>query len=129
MVANLRFGEQMQRDRIKRRINLRDLGRRLELSPVYLSDIERGQRRPPPLQIVSKIARVLEADTGTYLKLALRERKAVELPVENGGVHDARLRAALVLARAWGQMNDEELEGLATYLREKTEAKREGQSE
>lgn len=94
----MNFGDMLQKARVERHISLRDLGRLVGLSPVYLSDMERGQRRPPPTTILLKLIQVLQVeDPSAFLNAAYDVRNAVELSIED----QERRATALALAREW----------------------------
>lgn len=106
------FGDLLCRERTSRKISLRDLGKAVDLSAIYLSDIERGSRKPPALQVVRRIAEALKADPGPFLTSALQERLSLDLAVRDA----KRQEAALALARAWDDMGDDDIEDLIRLL-------------
>ena len=103
----------LSKERTSRKISLRDLGKAVDLSAIYLSDIERGSRKPPALQVVRRIAEALGMDPAPFLREALKERLSLDLSVRDA----KRQEAAVALARAWDQMGDDDFEDLIQLLR------------
>lgn len=66
----LAFGRKVRRSREEKGIGLRELARRVDIDYSNLSRIERGQRPPPDLETVIKIARELEIERRNLLNLA-----------------------------------------------------------
>lgn len=120
------FGRLLQQTRVAARVSLRDLGRAVGLSAVYLSDIEGESRRPPTPDMVRKIARHLGVDPVPLLRAALAERDAIELPL-SGSEKPKRTEAALALARTWEELDDEDFAEIARLIDGKTAQK--GQAE
>src|SRR5579875_3077375 len=119
------FGQLLQQMRARSRVSLRELGRAVGLSAVYLSDIEAGSRRPPAPATVRKIAQCLGVDPVPLLRASLAERNAIELPISRDE-KSMRLEAALALARTWDELDEEDLAEITRFLDEKREQK--GQS-
>ena len=66
----LAFGRKVRRSRKDKGIGLRELARRIDIDYSNLSRIERGQRPPPDLKTVIRIAEELEIEKGELLSLA-----------------------------------------------------------
>lgn len=66
----LSFGRIVRQKRKEKGIGLRELSRQIGIDYSHLSRIERGERPPPDLDIVVKIAKELEIDRSGLLKLA-----------------------------------------------------------
>ena len=56
----LLFGEFLAEKRKERNWSLRALAAAMEISPPYLSDIEKGRRNPPDLAALEGIAKILQ---------------------------------------------------------------------
>lgn len=56
---NLRFGDYLTKRRAELEISLRSLANKLDITPAYLSDIERGRRNPPEAPLLEKMAKEL----------------------------------------------------------------------
>ncbi|MDA9651500.1 NTP transferase domain-containing protein [Pelagibacteraceae bacterium] len=76
-ISNITFGEYVKKLRLKSKIGLRELARKLEISATYLNDIEKQKRSAPKSETVSKIAKLLSADTELVLDLASKSRKDI----------------------------------------------------
>lgn len=112
-----KFGERVRELREHSRITLRQLGKALECSAVYLSDVELGHRAPPSPERIVKIAKIIGADENELLRLAAQQRKHIELDTE--GLHDLQLDAALSLGRALKGLTDDQAEQILKVLRGK----------
>lgn len=108
----VRFGDVARTARVKARVSLRDLASRLQWSPVYVSDIERGTRNPPSAEKAREWAEAVGADGDEFVSLSLMGRDAVELPVAD------HAELALALARKWGRLTPDQKEGMMRILRE-----------
>lgn len=77
----MRFGEMAQEARKARGVTLRAVAEHLSVTPVYVSDMERGFRVPPRASKVRSWAVYLGADVTAWERQALRERsdEAAEL--------------------------------------------------
>lgn len=53
------FGEFVTTRRKKKEISLRGMAEKLELSPAYWSDIEKGRRNPPNINILGELSKIL----------------------------------------------------------------------
>jgi HTH-type transcriptional regulator, competence development regulator len=67
---NTTFGQQLRTLRKERGLNQRDLAAQIDVDFSYISKIENGQMPPPSLQLIQRIAQVLEDDEHTLLNLA-----------------------------------------------------------
>jgi transcriptional regulator with XRE-family HTH domain len=79
-----------------------------------MSDIELGHRNPPSQEKILKIAEALEADPAELIDLAAKTKKKVEFDLE--GVQPHRAEMALMLARSWNGLNDEDIEKIKDIL-------------
>jgi len=86
------FGEIARRRRLDVRVPLRRVADELGFTPAYISDVERGVRRPPAAEVVMRWARLLGADPHEWCELAA---------VEDGGRYAAVIRAAYRLRDVW----------------------------
>jgi transcriptional regulator with XRE-family HTH domain len=73
------FGDRLRALRKKANKTLGDIASVLDVSVVYLSDVERGNRPPLRQDLIDKIAGLLDADGGELHKLAAEARGAFEL--------------------------------------------------
>lgn len=109
-----RFGERLRELREGSKKRLKDLADALDCSVVYVSDIELGRRNPPSAERIIKIAKFLKKDPTELLNLADNERKRIELDInENKPKH---AKTALLLARSWDHLTDDQVENLEQDL-------------
>ena len=68
----MNFGETVRKVRMAKGISLRKFAEMIDMSPTYLSKVERGEFKPPREQKVIAIAEALEMDPDELLALAGR---------------------------------------------------------
>ena len=66
------FGKLVRQERKAREIGLREMAKKIGVSPTYLSKIERGDFDPPAEDKVRKIAEIIGCDPDELLALAGR---------------------------------------------------------
>jgi len=64
------FGETIRVLREAQKIGLRTAAEQLEISPAYLSRIERGRERPPRPELIRKMATLFGGDADVLFRLA-----------------------------------------------------------
>ena len=73
-----RFGEEIARLRKKKEWSIREFAKKVlkedgePMSPSYLCDIEQGRRKPPALDVIHRMAELLEGDFDKLMDLANR---------------------------------------------------------
>ena len=67
-----RFGAFVRREREARDIGLREMAKRIGVSPTYLSKVERDEFPPPAEDKVKAIAKIIECDADDLLARAGR---------------------------------------------------------
>jgi transcriptional regulator with XRE-family HTH domain len=72
MTAREKFGAFIRREREAKEIGLREMAKKIGVSPTYLSKVERDEFPPPAEDKVRKIASVLGLDADELLALAGR---------------------------------------------------------
>lgn len=70
MIMMKSFGETIRELRLAQDLGLRETATKVEISPAYLSRIERGKERPPRPEIIKKLAKVLAADPDVLFRLS-----------------------------------------------------------
>lgn len=100
------FGAKVRKIREQKKISMADVAKAMNASVVYVSDIERGRRNPPVGEKLHQMAYILEIDPKEVEEWARKERLKVELDL--GARTDQVSRAALMLARRWDTLSDEE---------------------
>ncbi|HEX8397507.1 MAG TPA: XRE family transcriptional regulator [Pyrinomonadaceae bacterium] len=68
------FGEMFKEERVKKGVILREIGKVVNKSVAYLSDVEHGRRGAPDLETVAKIEKILRITDGRFVTAAARER-------------------------------------------------------
>jgi transcriptional regulator with XRE-family HTH domain len=114
----MQFGGLLHRARVAVRRSLRDVGQEVGLSAIYLSEIERGGRRPPATPYIMRLAAALNTDSAPLLEAAMNERDRVELSLEDDST-PAKKELGLALARAWDDMDDAVAKKLKEFLEER----------
>jgi len=96
-MATKRFGDELRRLRREAGLNLADLADVLDRSIVFVSEIERGRKNPPPPDAIRKLLIRLghEEKLLEFLRLAVQARESVEISVKNKGKEVTDLLLAL----------------------------------
>ena len=71
-MSGAKFGAFIRRQREAKEIGLREMAKKIGVSPTYLSKVERDEFSPPAEDKVRKIAVILDLDTDELLALAGR---------------------------------------------------------
>ena len=108
------FGRKFRRWRKEAGLTMGDVARKLNLSIPYISDIERGNRPPPRVEILKKAARTLGQDPQDVVVAAARSRGAYELSATP--THKHREVGASLL-RSWEDLSPEKLEEIERVLK------------
>lgn len=99
---NLTFGEYIAKRRNSLGITLRGMADRLEITAVYLSDIEKGRRNPPEKLLLDKMAvelKITGPEKDKLYDLAGRGRKEVAPDLPDYIMESEIVRAALRTAK------------------------------
>jgi transcriptional regulator with XRE-family HTH domain len=83
---DISFGEFITAKREKKEITLREMARRLDITPSYYSDIEKNRRNPPEKSKLDEIAAILnlsDEDRNFMYDLAGKMRNAVPPDLPN----------------------------------------------
>lgn len=104
------FGESLRKIRTEQKIKIRKVAKDVELTPAYISDIERGNNKPPKQELIDGIANALniqETVVRYYLyDLAAKERGVVSSDMVNYIMEHSNLR--LVIREAQRKNSGEE---------------------
>ena|ERR1017187_7173340 len=117
-----RFGDQLRKLRRKGDKTLGDVARLLGLSVVYVSDVERGNRKPLSNERIVRIARFLGEDPTPLMEAADWERGFIEYDIRKARPLEADVVGGLVAGLARGGVTDEQLQTIKTILAERTDA-------
>jgi len=77
-----RFGKKLKELRQEKGISLRQLAKKLSLTPAYISRIENGHENPPKAEYISKIARILEIEDNVLFELVPKDLRYQRIPDE-----------------------------------------------
>ena len=114
-----RFGEILRRLRRKANKTLGELSRMLNLSTVYISDVERGNRKPFTRERILKIADFLGVDAGELLAAADKERGVIEYDLDNAASQlEVEVVGGLVTGLARGGVSREQLLEIQDILKD-----------
>lgn len=111
-----RFGELLRHERRKAGKTLGDIARLLDFSVVFLSDVERGNRRPLGNERILRIASFLGQDPTPLIAAADRERGFIEYDIRKARSLEADVVCGLVAGLARGGITDEQLFGIRSIL-------------
>lgn len=120
--AKKRFGERLRELREESRKRLKDLAEVMGWSTVYVSDIELGRRNPPAPEHIRKMGNFFGVSPKELLDLADREMQRVELDLNEE--NPSRTEMALMLARSWDGLSEEEVSQIKEILDRKDLGKR-----
>jgi transcriptional regulator with XRE-family HTH domain len=112
-----RFGDQLRRQRRKADKTLGDIARLLGVSIVFLSDVERGNRKPLSNERIFKIAQFLNEDPLPLMEAADRERGFIEYDIRKARPLEADVVGGLVAGLARGGVTDEQLHNIQRIMK------------
>ena len=90
----------------------------MDVSVVYVSDVERGNRRPFGNERILKVARLLEADPAPLIAAAYVEKGVIEYDISKARPLEARVVGDLVSGLARGGVTEDQLERIRTILKD-----------
>jgi transcriptional regulator with XRE-family HTH domain len=99
------------------RLGLREMARKLDLGAAYLSELERGVRKPPPATTVERIAAQLGLDPEQLVALATVDRSTEELDLQRYGSQHRQMAAAFLHRWNAGDMDEDTAEEILGVLR------------
>ena len=113
-----RFGEILRRTRQEAERTLGDVARLLDVSVVYVSDVERGNRRPFSNERILKVAKFLKANPEPLIAAAVVEKGVIEYDISKAKPLEARVVGDLVSGLARGGVTEDQLERIRTILKD-----------
>jgi len=111
-----RFGDALRKARQDAGRTLGDVARLLDVSVVYVSDVERGNRRPFSNERIITVAGFLNADPATLISAADIEKGIIEYDISKAKPLEARVVGDLVSGLARGGVTEDQLEQIRTIL-------------
>lgn len=109
----LNFGEFIAQKREENKITLREMAKKLDITPPYLSDVEKDRRNPfdlEKLELLSKILLLSDEENVTMLDLAGKRRNEVAPDLPEYIMERDYVSAALRTARDLDAGEEEWLE-------------------
>lgn len=107
------FGEEIARLRKKKGYTIREFAKKVEkedgesMSPSYLCDIEQGRRKPPALEVIRRMARLLDGDLDHLLDFAHRTPPDIKGIVQgNEGVRRMLRKAKQSGFKDWKEVEE-----------------------
>lgn len=116
-----RFGDLLRKLRRKADKTLGDIARLLGVSVVFVSDVERGNRKPFANDRIVRIAEFLKADSTALIEAADWERGFIEYDIKKASPLEADVVGGLVAGLARGGVTDEQLHRMKLILSEESE--------
>ena len=111
-----KFGAFVRRERVAKEIGLREMAKKISVSPTYLSKVERDEFAPPTEDKVRAIAKIIECDPDELLAMAGR------VPADLADIIKRHPVEMSALLRTANGLNPEDIDRLAQEARK---AKRE----
>ncbi len=113
-----RFGEVLRQFRRDADKTLGDIARLLDVSTVYVSDVERGNRKRFARARILKIADSLGKDSDPLLAAADNEKGVIEYDITNASALEAKVVGVLVTGLARGGITKDQLNQIQEILEE-----------
>ncbi len=113
-----RFGDALRKQRRNAEKTLGDVARLLGVSVVYVSDVERGNRRPFRNERILKIAKFIQADPTPLIAAADVERGVIEYDITKAKPLEVDVVGGLVSGLARGGVTDDQLQRIKTILKD-----------
>ena len=113
-----RFGDVLRKQRRQAGKTLGNLAEVLGISVVYLSDVERGNRKPLSNERIFKIAEFLKTDASPLIEAADWDRGFIEYDITKARPLEANVVGGLVTGLARGGITDEQLRDIQKILQE-----------
>ena len=113
-----RFGDALRRARQDAEKTLGDVAKLLDVSVVYVSDVERGNRRPFSNERIINIARLINTDPAPLIAAADIERGVIKYDITEGKPLEAAVVGDLVSGLARGGVTDDQLQEIKRILKD-----------
>lgn len=122
------FGEYLKQKRLDREITLRGFAKLVDISPVYLCDLEKGRKAAPSMEVmqkmVSKLALNKEESERFYDLAALEQTAKNPIPKDlNAFLKDNRVIVSALRTAKDLDATDEEWQDFIDKLRKSREGK------
>ena len=110
------FGDALRKQRRNAEKTLGDVAGLLGVSVVYVSDVERGNRRPFRNERIIRIAKFLQADPAPLIAAADVERGVIEYDITKAKPLEVDVVGGLVSGLARGGVTDDQLQRIKSIL-------------
>lgn len=122
------FGEYLKQKRLDKKITLRGFAKLVDISPVYLCDLEKGRKAAPSMEVmqkmVSKLALNKEESERFYDLAALEQTAKNPIPKDlNAFLKDNRVIVSALRTAKDLDATDEEWQDFIDKLRKSREGK------
>ena len=122
------FGEYLKQKRLDKEITLRGFAKLVDISPVYLCDLEKGRKAAPSMEVmqkmVSKLALNKEESERFYDLAALEQTAKNPIPKDlNAFLKDNRVIVSALRTAKDLDATDEEWQDFIDKLRKSSEGK------
>ncbi len=116
-----RFGDTLRKTRQNAKKTLGDVARLLEVSVVYVSDVERGNRRPFSNERIIRVASFLDTDPAPLIAAADVEKGVIEYDISKAKPLEAAVVGDLVSGLARGGVTVDQLKKIRNILKDSEE--------
>ena len=113
-----RFGDALRKTRRNAEKTLGDIAKLLDVSVVYVSDVERSNRRPFNNERILKIARFVKTDPVPLIAAADVERGVIEYDITQAKPLEAAVVGGLVSGLARGGVTTDQLRKIEKILKD-----------
>jgi transcriptional regulator with XRE-family HTH domain len=113
-----RFGDALRKARRNAEKTLGDVAKLLEVSVVYVSDVERSNRRPFSNERILEVAKFLKTNPAPLIAAADVERGVIEYDITKAKPLEAAVVGGLVSGLARGGVTDDQLQKIKRILKE-----------
>lgn len=101
------FGDLIRASRRRLGKSLQEVADEIGVTPVYVSEVERGKRPPFITERLAKLSRALKLDFESLLRKAWEEKKMIDFDPTSS---DKQIEALMTLAR--GGLSEEQLDAI-----------------
>ena len=113
-----RFGDALRKTRRNAKKTLGDVAKLLDISVVYVSDVERGNRRPFNNERILKIAGFVKVNPTPLIAAADAERGIIEYDITKAKPLEIAVVGGLVSGLARGGVTDDQLKKIEKILQD-----------
>ena len=113
-----RFGDALRKARRNAEKTLGDVAKLLDVSVVYVSDVERSNRRPFSNERILRIARFVNTDPALLIAAADVERGVIEYDITKAKPLAAAVVGGLVSGLARGGVTNDQLQKIKKILKD-----------